>query len=577
MKEYLVILGKRRDNNNPINKKNIMGNMANYSDRVKLVFHRGVTPYWKRWGAALFCSIFITVLFVSLHWDKIALGYGSSGSLLTFILILALFYTTISVMPFSIGLRHFGLLRLKDRDVFLLSAIVILYACIAFWLAHIQFKVYGEGFSLNRTFFFGNELDLLTLVIPITAAPMIVTTFFNVSLGYLFSFTLCFVVAFLCRGGLWTFIYLFLSSILSVHLLHPYHDRMKPIRTGFWIGIFQATFVALSLLIFTGADWSFLFSHIAASLISGLFSGVLASGFIPLVEHLFNYTTDMRLMELASINHPLLRELMIQAPGTYHHSLIVGTMAEAAANSIGANGLLAKVAAYYHDIGKIKKPLYFIENQFSSENRHEKLAPSMSSLILISHVKDGVELAKQYKLGQQIIDIIQQHHGTNLISYFYNKALELRSKTKQSKKGIEPPPVNIEDYRYPGPKPQTKEAGLVMLADIAEAACRSLSNPTPARIQGMVSKIINQAFTDGQLDNCELTLKDLHQIAKHFYQILAAIHHKRIEYPQQQQGLDTKKDATNERGDDSKRTATTGNQPPEIGKVSQPYLRRLGL
>jgi putative nucleotidyltransferase with HDIG domain len=282
-------------------------------------------------------------------------------------------------------------------------------------------------------------------------------------------------------------------------------------------------------------------------------------------------------MELASMDHPLLRELMLQAPGTYHHSMIVGTMAEVAARAIGAKGLLAKVAGYYHDIGKIRKPLYFIENQFSCENRHEKLAPSMSSLILISHVKDGVELAKQYKLGKPIIDIIQQHHGTSLIAYFYNKAIELRSKIKQHRKGVELPPVNIEDYRYPGPKPQTKEAGLVMLADMAEAACRSLPNPTPARIQGMVSKIINQAFTDGQLDDCELTLKDLHQIAKHFYQILAAIHHKRIEYPQQQSN-EAKKGATaDERSDASKRSNGTGDRPGEAERSGQPSLKRLGL
>jgi putative nucleotidyltransferase with HDIG domain len=191
---------------------------------------------------------------------------------------------------------------------------------------------------------------------------------------------------------------------------------------------------------------------------------------------------------------------------------------------------LAKVAAYYHDIGKTRKPLYFIENQFECENRHEKLAPSMSSLILISHVKDGIELARQNRLGRRITDIISQHHGKSFISFFYNKAVEAREKA-QSAKGADLPPINMDDYRYPGPKPQTKEAGLVMLADVVEAACRSLTDPTPARIQGMVNRLINNIFIDGQLDECELTLKDLHSIAKHFNQILATVHHKRIEYP----------------------------------------------
>jgi putative nucleotidyltransferase with HDIG domain len=267
-----------------------------------------------------------------------------------------------------------------------------------------------------------------------------------------------------------------------------------------------------------------------SGLSGGIFAGILATGLTPLAEISFGYTTDIKLLELATMDQPLLRELMVEAPGTYHHSVIVGNMVEAAAKSIGANSLLAKVAAYYHDIGKTKKPLYFIENQFECENRHEKLAPSMSSLILISHVKDGIELARQHRLGKEIINIISQHHGKSFISFFYNKAVEAREKTQSAKASLLPP-INSDDFRYPGPKPQTKEAGLVMLADVVEAACRSLTEPTPARIQGLVNRLINGIFSDGQLDECELTLKDLHQIAKHFNQILATIHHKRIEYP----------------------------------------------
>ncbi|MBW1674009.1 MAG: HD domain-containing protein [Deltaproteobacteria bacterium] len=181
----------------------------------------------------------------------------------------------------------------------------------------------------------------------------------------------------------------------------------------------------------------------------------------------------------------------------------------------------------HHDIGKINKPLYFVENQVKGDNKHEKLAPSMSSLILISHVKDGVELAKQHRIGKEIIDIIQQHHGTSLISYFYQKAKE-----QSKKRGSRSSPVKEEDFRYPGPKPQTKEAGLVLVADAVEAASRTLINPTPARIQGMVQKIINNIFSDGQLDECELTLKDLNLIAKTFSKTLSGIFHSRIEYPE---------------------------------------------
>jgi putative nucleotidyltransferase with HDIG domain len=241
------------------------------------------------------------------------------------------------------------------------------------------------------------------------------------------------------------------------------------------------------------------------------------------VEIIFAYTTDIKLLELANSEQPILKNLIIQAPETHSHSIIIGNLVEAAAKAINANPILAKVAAYYHDIGKIKKPMYFIENQKGGDNPHNKLTPSMSSLILLSHVKDGVALAKENRLGQKIIDIIQQHHGTSLISYFYQKAKEKENPGVQE--------VNEKDYRYPGPKPQTKEAGIVMLADAVEAASRTLSDPTPSRIKGLTQKIINKIFADGQLDECELTLKDLHEIGNSFNRILNAIYHQRIGYP----------------------------------------------
>jgi hypothetical protein len=266
---------------------------------------------------------------------------------------------------------------------------------------------------------------------------------------------------------------------------------------------------------------------LASAFIGGILVGVVATGILPLIEMAFRYTSDIKLLELANLDQPLLRDLMVQAPGTYHHSVIVSNMVEASATAVNANPLLAKVAAYYHDIGKMSKPPYFVENQANRENKHEKLAPSMSSLILISHVKDGVELASEHKLGREITDIIRQHHGTSLISFFYEKAKEQRE--KKTGKALQ---VKEEDFRYPGPKPQTKEAGLVMLADVVEAASKTLVDPTAARIQGMVQKIINKVFSDGQLNECELTLKDLNEIAKSFNKTLSGIFHHRIEYPE---------------------------------------------
>jgi hypothetical protein len=295
--------------------------------------------------------------------------------------------------------------------------------------------------------------------------------------------------------------------------------------------------------------------------LGGIIAGILVTGFSPLVEKVFGYTTDMILMERANLDQPLMRQLLLHAPGTYHHSVIVGNMVEAAAEAIGTNPLLSRVSAYYHDIGKVQKPLYFIENQMGTENKHEKLAPSMSSLILIAHVKDGVELARQYKLETPLIDVIRQHHGTGLISYFYQKAVEL--------KGGDTSQVSTEDFRYPGPKPQSREAGLVLLADATEAASRTLIDPTPSRIQGLVQKIINNAFSDGQLDECDLTLKDLNLIAASFTKTLNAIFHHRVEYPE-----NTPKPASQKK----KPNGDPDQQPPGIIKPepnSEPFPQGL--
>jgi len=257
--------------------------------------------------------------------------------------------------------------------------------------------------------------------------------------------------------------------------------------------------------------------------LGGVLASILVLGIAPIIETLFGYTTDIKLLELANMDHPILKDLILQAPGTYHHSIIVGSLVEAAAKSIAANPLLARVSAYYHDIGKLKKPLYFIENVGGGENKHEHLTTTMSSLILISHVKDGVEMARENRLGERIGHIILQHHGTSLISYFYQKAKERENPEMAS--------INEDDFRYPGPKPQTKEAGIVMLADSVEAASRALTDPTPSRIKSLVQRVTNGIFLDGQMEECELTLKDLQKIQESFNRILTAIFHQRIDYP----------------------------------------------
>jgi putative nucleotidyltransferase with HDIG domain len=233
--------------------------------------------------------------------------------------------------------------------------------------------------------------------------------------------------------------------------------------------------------------------------------------------------TNFRLLELSDFNHPLLKRMVLEAPGTYHHSLIVSNLSEAAADAIGANTLLTRVGAYYHDIGKLDKPEYFTENQLAGGNVHDDIEPSMSRLVILNHVKEGVELGKKFKLNQAILDFIPQHHGTALMYYFYQKALE---------EAEEPDSIKEENYRYPGPKPQTRETAIVMLADSVEGATRALDEHTPTRIADTVRKVINNKFIDGQLDECNLTLKEIELIAATFTRVLSAMYHGRIKYPE---------------------------------------------
>ncbi len=247
---------------------------------------------------------------------------------------------------------------------------------------------------------------------------------------------------------------------------------------------------------------------------------------LPIFESLFDVTTNFTLMELSDLNRPLLRRLTLEAPGTYHHSLLVGNLVEAVASDVRANNLLARVGAYYHDIGKLAKPEYFFENKGDNINKHEKLTPTMSALILASHVKEGIELAKKEKLPKVVVDTIRQHHGTTVMAYFYQKALEYDSHDS----------VNIDDFRYPGPRPQSKETALIMLADSAEAAVRSLREPTAPRIRAIVGKIIEARMNDGELDQSGLTLNDVAIIREQYIKLLTGIFHPRISYPNQEEG-----------------------------------------
>jgi putative nucleotidyltransferase with HDIG domain len=429
--------------------------------------------------------------------------------------------------------------------------------------------------EVARGFYFFNT-QVLLFALPISLGALLVSIFQGLDVAIAFSLVISILASIALGWRLEYFVYFLMGSFLAAYGVRNCRERMVLIKTGLWVGVLNIVMAlaihALSIQTLFGDLYSPAGAlSILNCFLGGSLAGVIAAGFLPLIEIVFGFTTDIKLLELSSLDQPILKDLMVKAPGTYHHSVIVSNMVEATAESINANPLLAKVSAYYHDIGKIKKPLYFVENQERGDKRHEKLAPSMSSLILISHVKDGVELAKQHRLGKEIIDIIQQHQGTRLISYFYQKAKE------QGKgRGDRSSPVEEEDFRYPGPKPQTKEAGLVLLADAVEAASRTVVDPTPARIKGMVQKIINNVFSDGQLDECELTLKDLNQIAKSFTKTLSGIFHSRIEYPDPIVKGDTGK----KRGNGNSNNLAAPHErprPSEDKEEAREDLKRLGV
>jgi putative nucleotidyltransferase with HDIG domain len=413
----------------------------------------------------------------------------------------------------------------------------------------------GEIFSIPSSSY--------SYLYPIAAGAMLIRIVINSEVAIVFTILSSFFSAFLMGNQLFFFFFTFVGSLIGAHKVARCEQRSILIKAGITVGGLNILMILSNHLISGNPFKVVLIADLIMGFLGGVFASVLVLGIVPIVESLFGYTTDIKLLELANMDNPILKDLILQAPGTYHHSIIVGSLAEEGAKSIAANPLLARVSAYYHDIGKLKKPLYFIENSGGTDNKHDHLTPSMSSLILISHVKDGVELARESHLGQRIAHIIQQHHGTNLISYFYQKAKE--------RENTETETIDETDFRYPGPKPQTKEAGIVMLADSVEAASRTLSDPTPSRIKGLVQRITNSIYLDGQLEECELTLKDLQKIEESFSRILTAIFHQRIDYP-----ASTTSEPPKKKDDEDLDTKSTKTYPFRLKKTKKDGPKDIG-
>jgi len=379
--------------------------------------------------------------------------------------------------------------------------------------------------------------DLPAYMIPVSIAPLLLAYLVDDQVGIAAMVSLSLMVG--VQAGFSIYVTLFnltagVAAAISVR-------RVKS-RKGQYLSILYiaaASLVAVFAIdfLFRGESTPEVVATLGWSTVNAFLSTMITIGLLPLMEIIFKVTSNFTLLELSDLNRPLLKRLAIEAPGTYHHSIILGNLAEAAAAGIGANPIFARVAAYYHDIGKLRQPQYFVENQAGHENPHNKLSPKMSSLIISNHVKEGVELARAARLPECIIDVIRQHHGKTHISFFFSKEKERNPETR----------LNEHDFCYPGPKPLSREAAIIMLADSVESASRTLTEPTVSRIKGLVKKIIDAKLRDGQMEQTGLTLKDLTRIGEEFVPILIGVHHQRIEYPDRGKAEDAKAKTTNGR------------------------------
>lgn len=441
-------------------------------------------------------------------------------------------------------LRQLGLMQgraLGTRLIGVLLFVLVLGGLILFYLARFRrdilksdqhLTLYGLVFTLTilvakavSVINISPQAEIGSLVgylLPVAGGAVLITVLFDRGLAVFTSFLFSIIVGMITDGQFSFALVAFAGCMAGIFGIGAFATRSDLLRGGlFYISLANMGMILILGLLNETAP-GLVLAGMGMGLLNGITSSILALGLLPYLESAFGITSTVRLLELSNPSQPLLKRLLLEAPGTYHHSILVGNLAEAAAEAVNADPLLVRVGSYYHDIGKLKRPFFFIENQISRENPHDKIAPSLSTLIITSHVKDGLELAREHKLPPDIQGIIEQHHGTSLVAYFYQKALE----------SDRPELVTEEEFRYDSVKPQTREAALVMLADSVEAAIRSLQKPTPGRLEGLTRKIIKDKLHDGQLEECDLTFKDLNKIASAFVRVLGGIFHSRIEYPE---------------------------------------------
>ncbi len=477
----------------------------------------GGAPLRDRYGRLLALSLGSAAVFAVLFYlrgrELMPHSAGRWGELFPFVgaVSLTLAVTLFLTEWFGFAGREVRKVRLAARDFLFLCSLALLL----FFAAKAVIDLLAE----TPTFRGAVPTRVCAYLIPLPAFAIVVRTLLNSETAILFTVAASVLSAAAVSGRWSAMLFLLLCGTAGAARARRIPDRYRMLRVGLQtapVCAFGA--VALELAFYGGGNllWAGIFGAV-----NGAISGPIALAVLPVAEYVFGYTSDIRLMELASTSHPLLSRLMLETPGTFHHSVIVGTLAEAGALAIGANPVLCRVAALYHDVGKIGKAQYFSENQAGLGNVHDTLTPGLSRTVILSHVKEGARMARECRLGDRIAEIIEQHHGTSLLYCFLDKAIPLIRDRKASE----------EMFRYPGPRPKTREAAIIMLADSAEAAVRSLRNPTAREIDDAVTGIINRAYLDGQLNDCDLTLRDLHAVGRAIQQVLSAVGHSRVDYP----------------------------------------------
>lgn len=425
-------------------------------------------------------------------------------------------------------LKQLGLVTGYDKTVSnIFKIIYTIMISIAFYIGgkkYLSKSVNSKGFYPSLICFnLVNFLYLLTIsksetllyIIPFATVSIISSI---LTKDKLFSAILSTMTAILLAPNLEWFIAMNIIAIVSIYNTSKLTNRMELVKNGFIIGAMQGIFSIIYSVVYN-YDLKILTVILSFSLLSGFFTGMICLGILPYFENAFSILTDIKLLETGDYSSPLLKRLLLEAPGTFYHSIMVGALAEQAAAAIGANPILARVGAYYHDIGKLKRPVYFVENQGGLPNLHDELKPSLSALLLTSHPKDGYILAKQYGLPQEVLDIIIEHHGTTMVQYFYYKAVETGEN------------INETDFRYVGPRPSSKESAIVMLADTVEAAVRASNDKSKEGIENTIRYLIKYKIDDNQLNNCDIKLQDIEKIVQAFLKVLKAAYHERIQYP----------------------------------------------